>query len=780
MGTCDDVATVVAPASADPAVAPPPAQAPLGQDRPPETTTPGYCLLEKIGDQPLEFAVVEANSAFRAQLRIGDVAGSRTGAWAPAEDGDWLLAYDGVLRSGAPCRFELPLASRGRVLEQQVCRIGQRLLAVLSTDVTDRKHAEARQAEDAAAIARIQALGARRLDDTPAGLDALRADLLAAAVELTGAAKGAVFRLEDGGEALRLLAHHGLGTAFVAHFSAAPANALWAPLVQRGGAVAIEDVVVAPELRGSADRHVLLAEGIRACHCTPLLARDGRLLGQLQVCFPQPHALPPRMLPLIDLLARQLADLLEREQLRAALQRSEERLHVTLKGGGLGAWSWDLDSNVVSWSAGLEELHGLRAGEFDGSYESYLAAIHPEDRERLQACIDHAMATGEPYDIEHRWIRRDGRVIWIEGKGQVVRDAGGRPLRMAGVCMDISARKQAEQALRESERRQRALIEGIPQLVWRATGVGECTWVSRQWVEYTGLSHDASLGLGWLDALHPDDRASTGVAWRKAQDTGVLDTEFRIFNAREKRCRWFQTRAHRVRSIDGRATEWLGTCTEVDELRRLQDRQRVLVAELQHRTRNLLSVIHAMADKTLRASGSLQEFQDKFGDRLGALARVQGLLSRLRDGDRIAFDELVRTELSAHAALETDARIVLDGPRGVALRSASVQTLAMALHELATNAVKYGALKQPRGRLTVRWRLQTSGEDGKPWLHVDWIESDVVMPAAARPQPGGGSGRTLIEEGLPYQLDARTSYRLGRDGVHCSIALAVPHVLGTI
>lgn len=118
-------------------------------------------------------------------------------------------------------------------------------------------------------------------------------------------------------------------------------------------------------------------------------------------------------------------------------------------------------------------------------------------------------------------------------------------------------------------------------------------------------------------------------------------------------------------------------------------------------------------------------------------------------------------------------RVVLDGPAGVRLRSSTVQMLAMALHELATNAVKYGALGQANGQLAITWSLEQSGTDSKPWLHIDWKESGVAMPPAGSAPQGTGQGRELIERALPYQLRARTSYRLGSDGVHCTISIPV-------
>lgn len=139
------------------------------------------------------------------------------------------------------------------------------------------------------------------------------------------------------------------------------------------------------------------------------------------------------------------------------------------------------------------------------------------------------------------------------------------------------------------------------------------------------------------------------------------------------------------------------------------------------------------------------------------------------------FDDLLRAELTALGALDGKAdKVTLDGPVGVPLRSATVQTFALALHELATNAVKYGALSAgaPDGHLTVRWRVQLNGDD-RPYLRAEWQESGVAMTDIGAPAHGGGYGRELIERALPYQLGAKTTYELGPDGVRCTIDVPI-------
>lgn len=207
-------------------------------------------------------------------------------------------------------------------------------------------------------------------------------------------------------------------------------------------------------------------------------------------------------------------------------------------------------------------------------------------------------------------------------------------------------------------------------------------------------------------------------------------------------------------------------------LRESRERLEAVVAELQHRTRNLISVVGTIAKGTLKSSKTFDDFEATFQDRLEVLGRAQGLLFRTHEGGRVTFDELINTELAAQSVRAGGhGPVTLDGPKGIPLRSRTVQSLAMALHELMTNAIKYGALKQQNGHLTVRWRQEIIFGSGKPWLHLDWKESGVEMPALGAKPQGRGQGRELIERVLPYQFDAQTTFAMESDGVHCTISL---------
>lgn len=466
------------------------------------------------------------------------------------------------------------------------------------------------------------------------------------------------------------------------------------------------------------------------------------------------------------------ADVTESKRQDDALRESEERLRAF--GEASADVLWIRNAETLQWeylSPAFEAIYGASVDQaLEGeNFGNWLELIVEEDRERALAHIERVRA-GESVTFDYR-VRRpaDGEIRWLRNTDFPMRGANGKVERIGGVGHDATGLKRVEAALFEKEARLRTLMEGIPQLVWRSQDKGHWTWSSPQWQDFTGQTQAGSRDLGWLNAVHPDDRATATNAWEEARSRGMLDVEFRVQRVSDGTYLWHHTRSLPVCDEQGRVLEWLGTTTDVQELKELQERQAVLVAELQHRTRNLMGVVRSMSDKTARASADLPDFRSRFRDRLDALARVQGLLSRLNEHGRVTFDELIRTELSAMEG--STARATLDGPSGIRLRSSTVQTLAMALHELATNAVKYGALGQPSGRLAIRWSLEIT-DDGTRCLHIDWRESDVEM--SSRPLPrGGGQGRDLIERALPYQLGAKTSYELGPDGVHCTISVPV-------
>lgn len=356
---------------------------------------------------------------------------------------------------------------------------------------------------------------------------------------------------------------------------------------------------------------------------------------------------------------------------------------------------------------------------------------------------------------------------WSEAEVSLVRETAER-------TWSAVERARAETALRESEERLRSAVEVGRLGLWDwNVQTGELHWSDEHFrLEGYEVGEITPSYEAWASRIHPDDRQATEAELHRAMGQGGhFEHEFRTVHP-DGSVHWLHGVGRFFCDEAGRAVRMIGAMTETTAQREWAERQAVLVAELQHRTRNLIGVVRSVSERTAQNSADLADFQTRFRDRLGALARVQGLLSRLNDGERVNLDDLVRTELDA---MEADrARLTVRGPEGVKLRSATVQTLAMALHELATNAVKYGALGQESGHLTVTWSLEDWPSDGRRWLTIEWRERGVSMATDAGAEHGSGQGRELIEKALPYQLGAVTSYELGPDGVHCEIAIPLP------
>jgi two-component system CheB/CheR fusion protein len=187
------------------------------------------------------------------------------------------------------------------------------------------------------------------------------------------------------------------------------------------------------------------------------------------------------------------------------------------------------------------------------------------------------------------------------------------------------------------------------------------------------------------------------------------------------------------------------------------------LAEYQRHVKNLVATIRSIATRTAEKSASLEEFSAHFDGRLAALARTQRILVRAGSFD-IDLEEMVHEELLAQAAPKD---ITVDGP-SVRLSSKAAEALGLALHELAVNAVKYGALAGPEGRLAITWRMDGQG------LVLEWRESGV--PAVDSQPARSGFGREWIERGMPYQLKASTQLAFLPGGVVCTIALPADQI----
>lgn len=218
-----------------------------------------------------------------------------------------------------------------------------------------------------------------------------------------------------------------------------------------------------------------------------------------------------------------------------------------------------------------------------------------------------------------------------------------------------------------------------------------------------------------------------------------------------------------VRGDDGRVAHWVSVQRDVTERRAAEKRQRLLVAELQHRVRNTLAVIRSISRRTARTSRTAEDYAMHLDGRIDALARVQAAVTRDPTGG-VDLEALIAEELIAHAGRE-DGALRIEGPT-IRLLPKAAEALGLAIHELATNSVKYGALSGPDGRIAATWRVERDGTGAR--LFFEWAENGIADPPAP---PHKGFGAELLEQVLPYELRAKTVLRFGPGELRCTLDL---------
>ena len=410
-------------------------------------------------------------------------------------------------------------------------------------------------------------------------------------------------------------------------------------------------------------------------------------------------------------------------------------------------------------------------GKTAGWLEHY---ILPEEQPRVQLAIDEAIRGKTPFELEHRVTRADGTTGWTLSRVVPILGEDGGIEEWFGAATDVTAGKLSEEALRGSEERLRLALEVGGLGTWdRNLVTGECAWSDNQYRIFGfSVGEVEPSEEAWLQRVHPDDLDDLKRALAAARDEHtVFEREHRVIHP-DGSIRWCFARGQFYYDAGDRPIRMIGVVEDTTERREWSERQQVMVAELQHRTRNLLAVVRSIVGQTIKASGTLEEFRDKLNDRLAALSRVQGLLSR-SDREPITMRALVTAELDALGAEELQDRVTVEGPE-IPLRNAAVQTLALGIHELATNARKHGALSNDEGHLAIGWRRDST--NGSPHLVIDWTETGGKLAAGDGQDIRTGYGKELIERALPYALGARTHYELTGDGVHCTIALPLSGV----
>jgi len=335
----------------------------------------------------------------------------------------------------------------------------------------------------------------------------------------------------------------------------------------------------------------------------------------------------------------------ERAHAMKDARRTGEWLNLALGAAQVGAWDWDLLEGSRSWSENMPVLFGLR-GDGNGRIErsAVLQTVIPDDRPVVQSAVTQALEHAKPYEVEFRTLRPDGTTRWMLSKGTVVRDKAGRPLRMLGVNTDITARKDAEAALRseaalrESEARLRVLADAMPQIVFTAKPDGTADYFNRKWYELTGSpAGDVSTDT-WMAALHPSDRAGTAEAWLASVRSGrPHENEARIWSAVAGTFRWHLARALPVRDASGAIVHWYGTATDIDDHKRAEQALR----ESEWSLRLLRSELEThVAKRTVELSRANMTLREEVGVRRRVEKALRASEERFAKAFRASLDAI--------------------------------------------------------------------------------------------------------------------------------------------
>jgi two-component sensor histidine kinase/PAS domain-containing protein/CheY-like chemotaxis protein len=329
-------------------------------------------------------------------------------------------------------------------------------------------------------------------------------------------------------------------------------------------------------------------------------------------------------------------------------------------------------------------------------------------------------------------------------------------------------RGRAEAALRDSEARLRALVTSTSNVVFSVNA----DWREMRILGGHGLLMETSdRTAGWIESyIVPAERPMVTAAVRLAiASKSTFDLEHQLRRV-DGSLAWVRTRAVPLMDDGGQITEWFGTATDISDRKEAEQHQNMLMAELDHRVKNVLAVVQSIARQSLRGDdGTKSDSAERFVGRLTALAHSHTLLASNR-WEGASFRALVEDALAPCQDQHTT-RVSIEGP-DLQLTPKSAQTVTLALHELVTNSVKYGALSNQAGRVAVVWGV--SDETGDGCLHLSWTERD--GPLIEHPPAKRGFGSRLIEQALAFELRGDVSLDFQRDGLSATMKLPLENL----
>ncbi|MBO6768236.1 MAG: PAS domain-containing protein [Erythrobacter sp.] len=317
-----------------------------------------------------------------------------------------------------------------------------------------------------------------------------------------------------------------------------------------------------------------------------------------------------------------------------------------------------------------------------------------------------------------------------------------------------------EYALQSAGAAFHALADTMPQMVWSTLPDGSHDYYNARWYEFTGVPFGSTDGEGWAGMFHEDDQPGAWERWRHSLATGEpYEVEYRLRH-RSGEYRWMIGRALPILNDDGEIQRWIGTCTDIEEQKRTALQNEILSQELSHRIKNIFAIISGLISLTARTSEAFAETAKELLGRISALGRAHEFVRPHSEKSRPFVKDatlltLLATIFESYPAY-SDGRLVITGS-DVDIDSRAATPIALIFHELATNAMKYGALATENGRVALEVE-QTDSE-----VEFSWTESGVKLDRDAGAEPGFGS--RLIDMAIRQQLGGSFERQWNPDGL---------------